>query len=192
MKGGLQRPGPRALRSDRIALRHVGSMALASARGNGWSPAESYGDAAICVTQRYAAAPARVFDAWLDPVVAGRWLFATASRPIAQAEIDARVGGSFRFVDRHGGEVVEYAGQYLEIVPYRRLAFSLALEPRRRVDSRVSVIITPQKRGCVLTLRHEDVPPDHADDREGRWAGILYGLGEMLAATPTTFVRDQE
>jgi len=36
------------------------------------------------------------------------------------------------------------------------------------------------------------VPPGHADDREGRWAGILYGLGEMLAATPTTFVRDQE
>src|SRR5439155_2680936 len=52
---------------------------------------------------RFDARAQRVFDAWLDPPFAARWLFATASRPIAHVEIDACVGGAFRFVDRDDG-----------------------------------------------------------------------------------------
>ena len=103
--------------------------AAAAPRRNKEKRTEAQPHAAIRVTDRYDVPPARAFDAWLDPEVARRWLFATASQPIAQVEIDGRAGGSFRFVDRHAGETIEYTGRYVEIVPERRLAFTLSMEP---------------------------------------------------------------
>jgi hypothetical protein len=50
-----------------------------------------------------------------EPEIAGRWLFATASRPMARVEIDARVEGSFRFVDRRIGAITEYTGEFIEM-----------------------------------------------------------------------------
>src|SRR5450755_2174570 len=47
---------------------------------------------AIRVKKRYDAPSRCIFNAWLDPEVAGKWLFATASRPMAHVEIDGRVG----------------------------------------------------------------------------------------------------
>ena len=137
--------------------------------------------AEVRVTRRYRAAPARVFAAWLDSDRAGRWLFATASRPMAHAQIDARVEGSFWFVDGRGGE---YAGEYVEVVPQRRLAFTLAMEELPRIVTRVSVDFTPHPKGCALALTHANVPRDHAARIEGRWTGILYGLGVTLASDP--------
>ena len=147
-------------------------------------------EVAVRVTHRYGAPSARVFDAWLDPELAGRWLFATASHPIAHLEIDARVGGAFRFVDRRSGEVTEYTGEYVEIVPHQRLVFTLSLEPQ--AITRVAVEIAPLKRGCVLKLTHENVPQEHASRIEGRWTGILYGLGVTLDPISATVHHDQE
>lgn len=136
---------------------------------------------AIRLTRRFRAPPRRVFNAWLDPGLAGRWLFATALRPMTEVEIDARVGGEFRLADRRNGETTEHHGRYVEIVPHRRLVFTLG-EQRRA--TRVTVEINQRKRGCELRLRHENLPPDRAHDTEARWTGILYGLGEALASRP--------
>jgi uncharacterized protein YndB with AHSA1/START domain len=140
--------------------------------------------AEIRVKQRYSASPERVFDAWLDPAMASTWLFATASRPMARVEIDARVGGSFRFVDRQDGAETEHTGKYLEIVPHRRLVFTLFMENSPRVATQVAAEIVPLETGCELRLVHENVPPGHASRTEGRWTGMLYGLGTRLGSGP--------
>jgi uncharacterized protein YndB with AHSA1/START domain len=147
--------------------------------------------ATIRVAHRYYAPPAPVFDAWLDPGVAGRWLFATASRPISELAIDARVGGSFCFVDRHVGEIFEYAGEYVEILPHRRLMFTLAME-RQQVITRVTVEIAPLRKGCTLKLTHDNVRQEDARRIEGRWTGILYGLGVTLDSLSPAFHHHQE
>ena|SRR5439155_6467964 len=147
--------------------------------------------AVLRVARRYDAPPARVFDAWLNPVLASHWLFATASRPLVHVEIDARVEGSFRFVDRLG-DSTEYTGRYIEIVPPRRLVFTLSTAQYAHISTRVTVEIAPLAKGCKLTLIHENVPRDHAEEIEGRWTGVLYGLGMTLDPTSTPFHHDQE
>jgi uncharacterized protein YndB with AHSA1/START domain len=134
---------------------------------------------AIRLTRCFDEPPRRVFDAWLDPGLAGRWLFATASRPMTHVEIDARVGGGFRLADRRNGASTEHRGRYLEIVPHRRLVFTLREERR---STRVTVEINRRRRGCELCLSHENLPPERAHDTEARWTGMLYGLGETLAS----------
>ena len=137
--------------------------------------------ARIRVTRRFRAPRERVFRAWLEPEVASRWLFATALDPMPEVEIDPRVGGSFRFADRRNGTRIEHAGRYLEIVPHRRLVFTLAVGDRPRVLTRVIAEISPLKTGCELALIHEDVPANRADEAEARWLGLLYGLDETLS-----------
>ena len=136
----------------------------------------------VRVARRFAVPAQRVFDAWLDPAVAGRWLFATALRPIAEVEIDARPRGLFRFVDRQNGDAIEYTGSYLKVAPPRHLAFTLSTNEIPSAVTRVSIEFVPLESGCKAILTHEKLPADHAQDTAARWTGILYGLAETLAS----------
>ena len=137
----------------------------------------------ICVTRRLHAPAKVVFHAWLDPGIAGRWLFATASRPMARADIDARVAGAFRFVERRDGALIEHRGEYTEIVQHRRIAFTLLSEDIPDVVTRATVDIAPtQHDRCSVTLIHRDVPSGVVTRTRQRWIGILYGLDATLDA----------
>jgi uncharacterized protein YndB with AHSA1/START domain len=136
------------------------------------------------ISRRFDALPQRIFDAWLNPRLAPRWLFATASRPIAHVEIDPHVGGAFCFVDWYRGEVTQYSGRYVEIVPCSRLIFTLVLPFAPQLATRVNVGIASANRGSRLTIVHENVPSADACDVGGRWTGMLYGLGVTLASFP--------
>jgi uncharacterized protein YndB with AHSA1/START domain len=142
----------------------------------------------VRVSRRYRAPAASVFGAWLDPAIAGRWLFATATRPISHVDIDARAGGAFRFIDRRAGVQFEHRGEYVTLAPWRRLTFVLRSPAPDccPVDGLVSVDIVPQGNGCRLALSHENVPGDRVRDQRARWVGILYGLGVTLDAMQRT------
>jgi len=102
----------------------------------------------VRVTRRFSASPERVFDAWLDAEKAGRWMFATASGEMVRAEIDARVGGSFCFVDRRDGQDVKHTGEYLEIDRPRHLVFTFSVDSSD--SARVMIDIVPVGTGCEL------------------------------------------
>ena len=147
--------------------------------------------ASVHVAYRYDATVARVFDAWLDPDSAGRWLFATASQPMTHVEIDARVGGAFCFTDGLGRDNIRHCGEYLQIDRYRRIAFTLAIERHPDLITDVAVTFVTSTRGCALNLIHCGLPPDMAGYMEGRWTGILYGLGTTLDCQIATFDHQQ-
>ena len=133
--------------------------------------------ARVVVTHRYAAPAERVFDAFLDVAIARRFMFATATGEMIEAEIEPRVGGSFVFVERRPdmGDV-RHVGEYLEIDRPRRLAFTFgvpAYDPRM---TRVTIDIRPDGDGCELTLVNEGVPADYAKNNHDGWSRILDGL----------------
>jgi len=136
--------------------------------------------ATLRVSRRFTASAERVFDAWLDPRMAERFLFATPTGRMVRVELDARVGGRFIFVDRRDGEDVEHVGGYLEIDRPRRLAFTFAVPKFSAEQTRVTIDIVPAGTGCALTLTHEGVLPNYADRSEAGWTGILGALGRLL------------
>jgi len=138
----------------------------------------------VRVTHRFAASAERVFDAWLDPKSAGRWLFATAAGQMVRVDIDARVGGRFVLVDRRDGEDIEHCGEYLQIDRPRRLVFTFGVPKYSAEMTRVCIDIIPRDPGCELTLTHEGVLPDYTARTEAGWTGILAHLAEVLARSP--------
>lgn len=124
----------------------------------------------------------RVFDAWLDPEKARKFLFATSTGRMVRAEIDARVGGTFNFTDRRGGLDAEHVGEYLVIERPRRLVFTFQTEKGSTDLSRVTIVIVPQGAGCDLTLTHEIDPKwaAYKDRTEAGWTMILDGLAATL------------
>jgi uncharacterized protein YndB with AHSA1/START domain len=136
----------------------------------------------VRVTRRYGASAERVFDAFLDPSKAGRFMFATPAGQMVRAEVDARVGGRYVFTDRRDGEDVEHTGEYLEIDRPRRLVFSFSVDAFATDGDRVSIDIVPLDSGCELTLTHEMKPEwaEYAGRTSEGWAGILEGLAAVL------------
>jgi uncharacterized protein YndB with AHSA1/START domain len=135
--------------------------------------------ASLQVVRRFEAAADRVFDAWLDPDTAKKWLFATESGQMIRVEIDPRVGGSFNFTRRDGDDV-EHVGEYLEIDRPRRLVFTFSVPKYSKQITRVTVDIMSLASGCELTLTHEDVLPEWASRTEAGWGMILNSLAKTL------------
>ena len=133
----------------------------------------------ITVRHAFPALPERVFDAWIDPAVARRWLFVTPDGPVVRCDIDAQPGGAF-VITRRTTEEVEHHGRYLEIDRPRRLAFTFSVPKYSSVETTVRIDIAPDGDGCELTLVHEDVLPEWAASTEQGWRDLLARLDALL------------
>ena len=117
----------------------------------------------IRVSHRYSASAERVFDAWLTPGHASRFLFRTRTGNVMQCVITPEVGGGFTVTDRRptadGDESVfdvVHMGKYVEILRPRRLVFDLTVLTYTEELTRVTVDVVPLgPQACELTLTHE-------------------------------------
>jgi uncharacterized protein YndB with AHSA1/START domain len=134
----------------------------------------------IIITRRFDFPVERVFDAWLDPARASKFLFATPTGKMVRVDIDARVGGSFN-ITRRDGEDVEHVGTYLEIDRPRRLVFTFGVPKYSAQITRVTIDFKPLPTGCELTLTNEGIPPEWVDRTREGWGMILDGLSAHLA-----------
>lgn len=134
----------------------------------------------LTVSHTYGSPPERVFDAWLDPGKAGRFLFATPDGEMIRAEIDPVVGGRFNFTERRGADDVEHIGEYLEIDRPRRLVFEFGVPLYSPERGRVEIDIERlAEGGCKLTLTAW-VEPAYAERTEQGWAMILGNLDKVF------------
>ncbi|HEY2586684.1 MAG TPA: SRPBCC domain-containing protein [Tepidisphaeraceae bacterium] len=142
----------------------------------------------VRVTRHFAASAERVFDAWLDPAMLGRWMFGEAVRDeqIVRLEVDPRVGGSFSFVVRRQGAEFAHIGSYRELDRPRKLAFTWGVKGHSNPDdSLVTIEIVPTPDGgCELTLTHAMGPKwaEFKERAEAGWTKMLAKLAEAFAA----------
>jgi len=133
------------------------------------------------VTRDYEFAAETVFDAWIDPATARRFLFATEDGEVVRCDIDARPGGRFTIVDRRpeDGEI-EHVGEYLEVDRPRRLVFTFGVPKYSPDMTTVTLDIARRGSGCTLTLTHQGVPAEWREQTVQGWGMILAGLARAV------------
>lgn len=117
----------------------------------------------IRVSHRYSAPAERVFDAWLTPGQASRFLFRTRTGNVMRCEIVPELGGGFTVTDRRpaadGDESVfdvVHMGKYTELTRPKRIAFDLTVLTYTEDTTKVVVEIAPLgPQACEMTLIHE-------------------------------------
>jgi len=136
------------------------------------------------VSRDFDASPEALFDAWLDPAMAGKFLFATPDGEVVKVEIDARVGGRALIVDRRASGDAHHYLQYEVIDRPHRLVFLFRADPAEEGQwTRVSLEIVPSGTGSTLTLTHEMDPQWAAYEDQTRkgWTMILESLARAIA-----------
>ncbi len=146
----------------------------------------------VRVTHSYNVSSERVFDAWLAPAIAARFLFASRTGNILHCEIDPVVGGGFTVTDRRptadGDDSffdAEHRGAYLEIERPHRLAFDFNVEPYSDAPTRVVIdIVSMGPNLCELVLTHhlgdDETAHVNAQRTQKGWASMLAHLDKVL------------
>jgi uncharacterized protein YndB with AHSA1/START domain len=114
-------------------------------------------DTTIVLTRLFDAPRHLVFEAMTKPEHIRRWwgiLDDGYSVPVC--DIDLRVGGRWRFVNRvPSGQTVAFSGVYREIKAPERLVFTEAMEPHPEPGSIVTTVFTEEKGKTRMTLTGE-------------------------------------
>ncbi|MDB5705176.1 MAG: hypothetical protein JWN66_2292 [Sphingomonas bacterium] len=135
------------------------------------------------ISRDFDASPEAVFDAWLDPDKAGKFLFKTPDGVMLTVAIDARVGGRTLIVERRASGDAYHHLQYEVIDRPHRLVFLFRADPADEGEwTRVTIDIAAKGEGATLTLVHEMDPAWSAYEEQTRkgWTMILASLANTL------------
>lgn len=131
----------------------------------------------VTVVRRLEVPAERAFDAWLDPARIPVWMVAPSPTDTVQrVELEPAVGGSFRFVVRRDGQDVAHVGRYLEKLRPTRLVFTWLVPKYSSEATRVTVDIAPLGEACEVTLTHQGVTAEFAEQTRAGWSAILAAM----------------
>lgn len=132
-------------------------------------------DTQILMTREFNAPKHLVFKAWTTPELIKRW-WSGGRGEVTVAEVDLRVGGTWRYVIASEHGEVGFNGEYLEIVPNERIVnteiYEQAPEGTKPADNFVTFTET-DGRGKIELLME-------CHSREVRDAVLASGMEEGL------------
>jgi uncharacterized protein YndB with AHSA1/START domain len=136
----------------------------------------------LTLVRRIAARPSIVFEAMTTAEGVAAW-FGPDDLPVVSAEMDARVGGAYRVHFRTlDGRDHEACGEFLELVPPRRIVMSWSwelggvFEEQGRI-SRVEISLAAIAGGTELTFTHAELSNEPSEkSHTWGWTGALNKL----------------
>ena len=129
-----------------------------------------------------------VFAAWTNPEVLRRWWASEPGWRSPSAEVDLRVGGRYRLSmgEPDGGPVHTVTGEYTEVRPPERLAYTWTWEgDPPEMDGSAGTLVTVEfaedDGRTTVTVVHTGFATEQARDlHEGGWGGCLDSLGRRV------------
>jgi uncharacterized protein YndB with AHSA1/START domain len=132
------------------------------------------------VVTRVVNGPARlVYEAWTTPKLLLRWWIPKSiEMSFRSCEVDARVGGSYRFVFDHPAspQPMAFFGKYLEVVPNSRLVWT---NEEAGGPGPVTTVTFEETGGKTRVVVHDRYPSKAALD-EAIASGSTGGLSETF------------
>jgi len=114
---------------------------------------ESTADRELVITRVFDAPARLLFEAYSKPEHVSKW-FGPKGWPITLCEIDFRVGGRFRFAmtGPDGKQNTPFGGEYLEIVPNRKIVYDNGFEEPGAEKMVVTVTYEEKAGKTTLTI----------------------------------------
>ncbi|HKO94173.1 MAG TPA: SRPBCC family protein [Polyangiaceae bacterium] len=163
-------------------------MVVSSAANSKTFTVTTPSDQEIRMTRLFDAPRQLVFDAMTKPEHVKQWwgrLGEGYSVPVC--EVDLRVGGAWRFVNRHPHGEVAFYGEYREITPPSRVVFTEIFEQFPDTVSVVTAVLTEEgsKTRLTATVRYPSLEVRDMVIASGmsRGAGISYDRLEDLVVS---------
>ena len=139
---------------------------------------------ALELSHRFAAPREDVFDAWTNPEVLKRWWAAAPTWETPLAEVDARVGGSYKLSMRTDtGDVHTVHGEFTEVRPPERLAYTWSWDEgpdAAMAGSERSVVVVEfieDGDGTLVKLTHSGFANEQVREMHAQgWQAVLANL----------------
>jgi uncharacterized protein YndB with AHSA1/START domain len=141
----------------------------------------------LTLVRRFKAPVARVFAAMTQAEHIARWWGPDPGEALS-AEADARPGGRYRVVfQTRDGLTHETFGTYHEVVPDRRVVFTMSWTTTPDRESLVTLDFAAVPEGTELTVLHEQFVDEavRVSHLQG-WSGTLEKLRVLLETAPET------
>ncbi|MCI4663960.1 MAG: SRPBCC domain-containing protein [Neomegalonema sp.] len=141
----------------------------------------------IIIEGWFRADPARMFRAWTQPEELKQW-FGHKPKLIIDAKVDLRLGGGWRFTfPSDGSNRFGFEGEYLEIIPDEKLAFTWRRfsetdgEAREiTMQSQVEVRFVSKGAGVLVRLEHRALEDDPRKRVGSGWSGSFGNLEDLF------------
>jgi len=128
----------------------------------------------------------RVFNAWTRPEMIRQW-FRPGSLMMAEAVMDARVGGEYRFAmtgacgEGEKEQSSAVTGRYTRVDPFDALAFTWTSCRNPEEQSLVTIELRDVEGGTEMKLTHEGFFTVESRDRHfGGWSSVVPKLAEFF------------
>jgi uncharacterized protein YndB with AHSA1/START domain len=120
-------------------------------------------DDQILITREFDAPKELVYKAWTTPELVRRWWSAKRGE-VTVAEIDLRVGGTWRYVMvADGGIEVAFHGEYREIVPNERLVSTEVYEGMPDAEALDTLTLSESEGRTTMTILVQHATKEHRD-----------------------------
>lgn len=136
-------------------------------------------DEQILITREFDAPKNLVYKAWTTPELVKRW-WSGERGEVTLAEIDLRVGGTWRYVMTGEGFEVGFHGEYQELVPNERIVSTEVFEGMPDAASLNTLTLTETDGRTLLTIVVQHSSKEHRDGHVN--SGMEVGLQESLDA----------
>jgi uncharacterized protein YndB with AHSA1/START domain len=135
-------------------------------------------DNQILIVREFDAPAELVYRAWTTPDLVKRFFGANRAEVIS-AEIDLRVGGTWRYVSRlPDGSEFAFRGEYRELVPNERIVSTEVFEPMPDAEALDTATFEEHDGRTTLTLLVEHQTKEHRDAHIA--SGMEDGLQDAL------------
>jgi uncharacterized protein YndB with AHSA1/START domain len=127
------------------------------------------------------AAPTEAYDAWLDETALKEFI-CPAPGFAAEVTVDARIGGSLRFLMSFPDEQIEVTGEYVALDRPERLCFTWRCSDTGDLESIVTVLFAPHADDqTLMTIIHSQQPADLVSQHREGWSSVAEQIEKSLA-----------